>query len=126
MAFQVLNGLLQIISIEFGQIRADHKAGPVLVMAVHQLPSQSGAELPPPLQPHQPQPQLLPPARGSPGPEPAHRQYRLHLHGAGQAAHHRSGVMREPPLNPCGALAAVGQAQRVVEIAAQAAFASAR
>ena len=95
-------------------------------MAVHQLPSQSGAELPPPLHPHLPQPQLLPPAIGRTGAESAHRQHRLDLHGAGEAPHHRCGVLREPPLDPCGAFAAVGQAQLMVEIAAQAAFASAR
>ena len=97
-------------------------------MAVHQLPSQSGAELPPSLQPHLAQPQLLPPVIGRTGAESAHREHRLDLDldGAGEAPHHRSGVLREPPLDPCGAFAAFGQAQLMVEIAAQAAFASAR
>ena len=51
-----------------------------MAMAMHQLPSQSGAELPLPLQPHLPQPQLPPPAIGRTGSEPAHRQHRIDLH----------------------------------------------
>ena len=57
--------------------------------------------------------------------EAAHRQHWFDLHPIGKAAHHSGGVLRQPLLNSCGAFVAVGQAQRVAEILAQAAFASA-